>query len=936
MKSNLKKIIFSLSLILAFSNIKGQELIKLPIDSAVRYGKLENGLTYYIRHNALPKNQADFYIAQKVGSMQEEDSQQGLAHFLEHMAFNGTENFPGRKTMLNYLELNGAKFGANVNAYTSFDETVYNLTNIPIVREGVLDSCLLILRDWSGYLSLENDEIDQERKIIKEEWRNRSGANSRIWDKILPVLFKGSKYANRMPIGTMDVVEHFDYQELKDYYKKWYRPDLQGLVIVGDFDADKVEAKVIELFSKIPMPENAAERIYYPVPDNKEPIVVVATDPELTTTGISLYFKDDPQSKEFKQSVQGIYQNMMDMFISNILSSRYREIAQKSDAPFLGASVSKSNFIVSKNKMAWTVSASCKEGEIEKALEATIRETERAKKFGLLDSEIERIKVGLLQSYENAYNNRNKQRSSSFTAEYVRSFTDDTPIPGIEKEYEIVKQLLPQINAQVLNNYMNTINLTDNLSIVVTGPEKEGLVYPTSEDLLAIIAKVKTEELTAHKEELSDAPLVSQLPAKGSIVKEEDSLFDTKTWTLSNGVKMILKKTDFKDDQILITSASFGGTSLFDDNEVYNAALSSSIPALGGLGDFNNIDLGKKLTGKTANVNASISQLTQGIGASSNMRDIETALQLIYLAYTAPRQDEQAFGAYLERLKNSLRNASLLPNTAFSDSISFALYGNNPRSKNMTLEDVKLLNYDRIFEMYKECFQNGAPAVFTFVGTIDESVLRPLAEQYLATLPVGDRNRKYIDRGMKLNTGKKVIHFQKEMESPKTSVYNVHSGILEYNQKNKITLSIFNQILDLVYTRTIREEEGGTYGVGSNISISRVPLGQTALNISYTTDSSKVENLNKIAFREIERIAKEGPDAADFNKTIEYMRKSYEDNIKTNGYWLSIINNYGLYGEDNHSNYLTYLNAVTAEDVKQIAGELLNQKNYIEVIMFPK
>lgn len=935
MKRKSKLFLIGLLSLLVFTSVEGQELVKLPMDTAVRYGKLDNGMTYYIRHNATPKNQADFYIAQKVGSIQEEDSQQGLAHFLEHMAFNGTTHFPRRKTMLNYLEKNGVKFGYNVNAYTAFDETVYNITNVPMDREGLLDSCLLILHDWSGYISLEDAEIDKERQIIKEEWRTTTGANIRTMNKIFPILFKGSKYADRMPIGKMEVVENFKYQEIKDYYKKWYRPDLQGIIIVGDIDADAVEAKVKKLFSTIPMPENAAERIYYTVDDNKEPIVTIATDPELTSTSISLAFKEDMLSKEIRQSEEKVYRDILDGFISRILNSRYQELAKKKDAPFLGASVYKGNYLVSKTKLAWNVGAGCKEGEIEKALEAMIQETERAQRFGFLDSEIERAKINLVQGYENSYNNRDKRRNNQFTSEYVNGFIEDTPIPGIEKEYELIKKIVPSINAQVLNAYLKTINLSDKMSIIVMGPEKENLEYPTADKLVSLIAEVKKQELTPYQEEVSDEPLVSNLPAKGKIVKKEGSIFDSKVWTLSNGVKVVLKNTDFKNDEINMNSFSYGGKSLFDDNEMINAGLISSM-SLGGLGNFDNISLGKKLAGKSVNVSASVSGITQGVYMYSTKRDVETALQLVYLTYTSPRKDEEAFAAYMERIKNSLRNQESLPNTALADSLTYAMYGANPRFKRMKMEDLSSINYDRVLEMYKECFQKGAPSVFVFVGTIDEEVLAPLVEQYLATLPVGDVNRKYIDRSVRVNRGEKLVHFTQTMETPKTTVMNIHSADLEYNQANNMKLSILKQVLDLVYTRTIREEQGGTYGVGTQIGMSRLPEGETQLMIQYTTDSAKVENLNKIANNELEKIAKEGPQLDDFNKTIEYMKKSFNESIKTNGYWLSALYTYNLHGDDNYSTYLDTLNAITTEDIKEVAGKILKDNNYIEVIMYPK
>ncbi len=916
--------------------VPAQEIKPLPKDPAVRHGVLDNGLTYYIRANKYPENQADFYIAQKVGSMQEEDSQMGLAHFLEHMAFNGTKHFPGRKTMMDYLEKNGAKFGANVNAYTSFDETVYNLTNIPLTRTGILDSCLLILHDWSGFLTLDDKEIDQERGIIKEEWRTRNNAQSRTWDKLLPIMFEGSKYANRMPIGTMEVVENFAYDELRNYYHKWYRPDLQGIVIVGDFDADKVEKKVKTLFSDIPKAQNPAERIYHPVPDNKEPIIAIASDPEATSTRVTIYSKHDVVPSEIKNSMNGMLLSILENFASGLLSARFEEISQKSNSPFLAAGAYDEDYMVSKTKSAWTVAAICKEDSIMPAFAAILREDQRALKYGFLESEVDRMKENLLQGYENAYNNRNKERNDRYASEYVRCFIDDEPFPGIETEFEMVKQLMEYVSADMVSQYLETVDSNENMVITINGPEKEGLTYPSKDEILSLMERIKKEELIAYSENVSDEPLISDLPAPGKIVKREtsDSLA-TAVWTLSNGVKVILKNTDFKDDQILINSVSYGGTSLFEDADVWNMQLISLIPSWGGLGNFNATDLQKKLAGKSASASPYVSETTQGISASSNKKDLEIAMQLIYLTSTSPHKDADAFNAFMSRLGTNLKNARLQPNTIFSDSISKTLYGNNPRMQRMKEDDLSKIDYDRILEMYKECFTQTAPPTFTFVGNIDEEVLAALVEQYLAILPVGSPDRKYVERDNNIKAGNIINHFDQKMETPKVSVLDIYSGVLPRNEKNIITAGILNQILDLVYTRTIREEEGGTYGVGSSVGIARIPEGRTTLSINFNTDTEKVAELNKIAARELVNIAENGPTEEDFGKTIEYLVKNHKDRIKTNGYWLSVLSAKYFYDEDNYTTYIDALTSITPDDVKNLTKELLSQKNYIEVIMSP-
>lgn len=906
-----------------------------PLDPAVRYGKLENGLTYFIRQNKLPENRADFYIAQKVGSMMEEDSQAGLAHFLEHMAFNGTKHYP-KKQLLNYLEGNGVKFGENVNAYTSFDETVYYLSNVPVIREGIVDSALLILHDWASEIALEEEELESERGVIREEWRTRGGAQSRLYEKMLPVMFKGSKYANRLPIGSIDVINNFKPEEIRDYYEKWYRPDLQGIIIVGDIDPDKVEAKVKALFSKIELPKDAEKREYFPVPDNEETIVSIATDPEATRTNLMVFYKHEPIPDEFKLSQAGLVINYIKNVASSMIGDRFDEITQKPYAPFLGAYAYDGEYFVAKTKDAWTVAAVSADEKVKDALAAMIRETKRMKEFGFTVSEYERARENTLKSYENAYNNRDKQQNSVYSQEYVNSFTNSEPFPGIEYEYNMIKNIAPSIPVEVINQTVAQLIQDNNIVISISGPDKDELVYPSEQEILEVVAQVKAEKLEPYAEEVSDEPLISNPPTPGEITSTEtNEEFETTVWTLSNGMKVVLKNTNFKDDQILMTASSVGGYSQYAEQDPINSKMMANVMTLGGVGNFSVTNLRKVLAGKTASASPTVSLITQGFSGSSSIKDFETMLQLVYLYYTAPRSDKDAFDSFIERAESQLKNAEADPMVAFSDSALYALYGNNPIVARTKLEDLKKIDYDKIMTMYKQTFFNPGSFVFTFVGNIDEEAIKPAVLTYLASLKGQATKGEFLHVPMDVMTGKTKNVFQKEMQNPKASVFNGYSGKTERTLKNTMLMSIFDQILDIVYTEKIREDEGGTYGVSSSGSISRYPENQTMLQIVFDTDPAKMEHLNSLVHKELFDIAANGPRDVDFQKVKEFMNKKYAESVKENGYWTGILSTYYFYNEDNHSEYLNTLNAITANDVKKFVNDLLSQGNEIVVSMMP-
>lgn len=583
-----------------------QELQPLPIDPQVRYGKLPNGLTYYIRHNEQPKERADFYIAQNVGSMLEEENQRGLAHFLEHMAFNGSKNFPN-KGMDDFTQSIGMRMGENFNAYTSFDETVYMIMNAPVTRESVVDSCLLILHDWSGFITLADSAIDKERGVIREEWRTRQDAQARIWEQQLPKIYPDSRYAHRMPIGTIDVIDNFKPDELRDYYHKWYRPDLQAIIIVGDINVDQVETAVKRIFADIPAPVNAAPRPLFEVPDNDMPLISVATDKEASNTILSISYKHDKMPQDMYGTIAGLVKDYIQSVAATMMNERFNEMVQKANPPSAAAQASDGDFMISKTKGAWSVAALVKDNEVDSAMNALVTETQRVKQFGFTPSEYDRARINVLKQYESLYNDRDKQRNSTFTKEYVRHFTEGGYIPGIETEYALISQVAQAVPVEQVNKYIQDMIGDTNIVISLTGPEKEGLAYPTDEELLRDFMKAQQIPVEPYRETLSDEPLIPSLPAPGKITEsKEDPLFGATVLTLSNGIKVVLKHTDFKKDEIQMTATSPGGSTLFGNKDIDNLKVFNEVIELGGLGNFSATDLGKMLAGKKVSCSTSL------------------------------------------------------------------------------------------------------------------------------------------------------------------------------------------------------------------------------------------------------------------------------------------------------------------------------------------
>lgn len=917
--------------------LQAQEMQPLPIDPKVRYGKLDNGLTYYIRHNELPENRADFYIAQNVGSVLEEDNQAGLAHFLEHMAFNGTKNFP-ENGIDKYLQSVGMRMGENLNAYTSFDETVYTIINAPVDKPNVVDSCLLILHDWSNSLALTDSMIEKERGIIREEWRTRRDASQRLLEKQLQQMFPGNKYANRIPIGSIDVINNFKPEELRAYYKKWYRPDLQAIIVVGDVDVDTVEKTIKTMFSDIPTPVNPAKREYVSVADNDEPIVSIATDKEASSTIIYIYHKYDPMPAQLRSTAAGLITDYISAVCSQILNERLEALLHQANPPFVYAEAYDGDFMVARMKDAFTIAAIAKEGEIDSTMTALVREMERARQFGFTVSEYERAKINILKQYESAFNERDKQKNSSYTKEYVNHFTEGGYIPGIETEYTLINQIAPNITVEQVNQYLSQVIGEKNIVLALSGPEKEGVVYPTESELLEMFNKARSQKVEPYKEEVNNDPLIPELPAPGKIVKEEhDGLFDATVLTLSNGVRVVLKPTEYKKDEIQMTATSPGGSFMVGIDDAKNMKVFNSVIGLGGLGNFSAIDLSKKLAGKKVSCSASLGVDNESLNGYASPNDVKTLFELIYLAMTSPRTDNDAYASFENRMKAQLENAKLDPSTALNDTISKVVYNNHPRAVSLEAEDFDKISYQRILDIYKERYGDASDFTFTFVGNLNVDSIRPYIEQYLATLPANGRvDKPSPDALPKIMKGKLENHFSREMQTPKSSVFQLYSGKSEYNLKNLLTASLLSQILDLVYTETIREAEGGSYGVYAGVSLSDFPKGQTTLQVFFDTDPEKWKNMVRIVDEEIQHIATDGPKSEHLTKSRDNMLKRHNERLQENSYWLNVIDSYYFRGMDAYTNYKETLESITADDIKKFMSDFISQGNCVEVVMGPK
>jgi len=932
----MKKYLLSLLMVLAFGlNSFAQMAMPIPMDPNVRYGKLDNGMTYYIRHNEKPDNRADFYIAQKVGSVLEEENQRGLAHFLEHMAFNGTTNLPGM-TLRNYLQSRGIKFGENLNAGTGIDQTIYMVTNVPTDLPGLVDTCLLILHDWSSFIALEEEEIDNERGVILEEERTTGGANRRVMEKVLPIMYPGSPYGERLPIGTKEVIANFTYQDIRDYYHKWYRPDLQGLLIVGDVDVDAIEARIKEMFADIPAPVNPAERTQFMIEDNEEPIVAIASDPELTSYQVMMFHKQDATPDSLKNDVSYWLSQYVISLVTSMQNDRLQELTQKSNPPFVYGYSYYDDYYVAPTKDAWTSVVIPKDAEgIEEAIAAMVAETKRMQQYGFTASEYERAKADFMKNIESAYNERNNTENSKYVNACLDHFISNEPMMDIETEYMLYQQIIPSLPLEAINSIVKEIIPQNNFVMTLLAPEKEGEVLPTEEELLAMYNNAMAVEVEPYVEEVFDGPIVAELPKPGKIKNEVvDEVFGTTEWTLSNGMKVIYKQTTFKDDEIRMSAYSEGGLTALPQDDPYTLQVLPEIITLGGVGEFSAIDLPKVLAGKKVSVYPQINTYSEGMTGFSSPKDLETMMQLIYLYFTAPRADEEAFASEMQRTKAMLKNMELNPMITLSDSLNKVMYNNHPLVKRMTVEDYDKVDYAKAMEMYKDRFSDPNNFTFTFVGNIDVETFKPLVEQYLASLKKKKRKENWKNVGLELTNEDYVTHYQREMKDPKTSVYMIYNGDMEYNLYNQVYMSVLSDVLDIVYTKTIREEQGGTYGVGVMGSTNNRPDDDFRFLIAFDTNDEVYATLMDIAKAGLKDVAENGPRQEDLSKVLENKLKKRTEQLQENRFWISAIESQTRDNIDIISEYENIIKGVTVESVAEFAKQVLNG-NLKEVVQLP-
>ena len=930
----LRKIFAAALLLLSVGNAMAQ-MPPIPVDKNVKIGHLDNGLTYYIRHNAFPEHVASFYIAQKVGSINENDDQRGLAHLLEHLAFNGTEHFKGN-SLQDYLQSIGVEYGRNLNAYTSIDKTVYYFTDVPTTRTSAVDSCMLILKDWSNGISLTKEAINDERDVVHNEYRLRMVGQQLMLERNLPKLYQGEKYGYRMPIGLMSVVDGCDPETLRAYYRKWYRPDNQAIIIVGDIDVDHVEAQIKKLFSGIKVPKNAAKVVPVPVADNDTAIYVIDKNKEQKFDMINIMMKTDAYPDSLKGNMAYLVMGYLRSVVGSMFDARLAEQTREADCPFLQGSAGIGSYLISGTKDAFSISGVAKPGKVKEAYAAFLREAKRVRDFGFTATEYARAKENFMSGMETMYENRNKMKNEQFTTQYVDHFTDNEPIPSLEDEYKIYQMIVPSFTVEHINDAMkNLISETDtNFVSMVLMKEAEGVSYPTEQELAAIVKQVRGEKLEAYVDNVKQEPLMASAPKAGSIKKVvENKVLGFKKLTLSNGAKVVLKKTDYKDNEIRVAGSANVGYSAFQNDPV-NAANASTVWEVSGLAGFTGNDLQKMLAGKQCSVGLTMSPFRHGIAGTSTPKDLETMMQLLYLSMTNLTKDEKAF----ENLKNTyvtvLSNKSNNPNMVYQDSIQSTLYLGNKLALLPNAEDIQNINYDRVLDMQKQLYGNAKDFTFYFVGNYDEKVLLPLIEQYIASLP--NKGMKLKNQKIPYAKGEVKNIFTKAMENPQSQAREMWFVKLPaYTQKTAVLADISARLLEMKYLRSIREELSAAYSTGASCGLIFDYDGKLALTINGTAqlNPDKVDAAVPCFFKGMEETIA-APDANDLQKVKEILLKQAGVDEKTNSYWMQVLSMYDLRKVDTHTNYREMVKSVTAQQISDfLKNVVLKSGNHFEVIM---
>ncbi len=930
----MKKLILSiLSLILAFSAF-GQQL---PNDPNVKVGRLDNGLTYYIRHNDKPAGRAEFHLATNAGAILETPDQDGLAHFLEHMCFNGTKNLPG-KQMLEYLQRIGAEFGRNINAGTGVEQTTYMLNNMPVAREGIIDTCLLIMHDYSHFVTCDPVEIDKERGVIIEEKRSRNNASWRMHEKSLPYYYGDSKYATCTLIGSEENLKTFKPESLTNFYETWYRPDLQAVIVVGDIDVDQIEQKIIKLFSDIPAVENPTPKPVHPIPGNEEPLIGILTDKEATSTSMEVIWKFPARDEALNSTFQGSVYDLLDTYIYIIMAERLGDISSRPDAPFIGASLAIGNLC--ETCLVTMGNVSSKDGEAVTAFKALMTEIEKMKRYGFNAAEISRATDNILRAYEKAVEAADTRKNAEFVKMYINHFFDNAAYMEPQTEYDVAKTICSQITPEMLNEYAAGLISDNNMVVVYRAPEKEGLVHPTESDILTAIAEVRSSDIQANKAEELNTSLLDESLLPGSVIKKEKAgIYGSTEWTLKNGVKVVVLPTEYKKDQVIISLSKKGGKSIiatedlpsFEDN-IYTLFERNS-----GLAGFSSTELGKMLAGKSAGVGVSLSNYKHGISASCSPKDLETAFQLMYLKFVEPRFDNDEYMLGIQQISAVLPNLLKQPKFVFQNEMSKSLYGDNPRNIDISEEIMAKASLETIKRVYtQQLFKDAAGAVVYIIGNVDLNTLKPLVEKYIGSLPKGKKAGNWENSMPQILDGYIVNDFRTEMTTPMMTVLQVWHGEMPYSIRNAVLCNAASYILDMIYTDTLREEEGGTYGASASISLRRIPTAKVIAQVSFNTNVEQSDKLRELAIEGLHKLATEGPTEEQLTRTIENFKKNLPESRISNGYWLGNLQNWYEYGENYDVLYEKALNEITAENIKSVLQQMLASGNFAEVVMGPE
>ncbi|MCQ2220422.1 MAG: insulinase family protein [Prevotella sp.] len=938
----LRKLALSLVALLSAGVMSAQE--KIAPDAAYRIGKLDNGLTYYIRHNNYPEHLANFYIAQRVGSIQENDDQRGLAHFLEHMAFNGSTHFDGNG-IIDYCRTLGVAFGSDINAYTSIEQTVYNIDNVPVARQSALDSCLLILSDWSNGLLLKAEEIDKERGVIHGEWAMRNNAQQRIMERNLPKYYPGCKYGERLPIGTMEIVDNFKPEALRAYYEKWYHPENQAIIVVGDVDVDKIEATIKKLFSGIKAGPNAAHVEPVMVPDNEQPIFIFDHDKEITNTSFSIMMKKEPMAKNLVGTKEEYIRSYKLSFLSGMFRNRVSELSQNPESPFHGLSIRYGEYMVSSTKDAFSMSAVSKEGKDKETLLTLFREVKRVRDFGFNETEFNRVKTNMLSSLEASYAARDKRSNSSFYNECLANYLDGVAIPDIDFENKLCKEIINSLTVADINALAKEIiNLDEdrNLVFMITQQEKEGETIYTEESMKQLLAEARKVEVEKWSDDAVDRPLLAKLPKAGKIKKEKDVEFGFRELTLSNGIKVYIQKTDHNPNSVSLTGWAPGGANQYDDSERINVSNIGTAISCSGVGGFKGTELSKVLTGKHASAGISIGGRYHNASGSCIPKDMETMFQLLYLHFQPLTKDENIWNINMESMCENIKKRGMQPETAFSDTITAEKSNHNPITKPLTEEELRSASYDRCLEMVNEFFSTACGFQFIVIGDYDEAELRKYLCQYIASLPTKGKMKPTTDKRI-FFYGDKKNEFWREMQAPKPMIYDYYYSKGEYSLKNSILCSIASQTLGMALLKAVREDAGATYSIGARISMSSEPeLTTVGMTVQAPiSEPAKVDLALNLVSEVIEKFANnkadeylEGTLADAVTKVKANMLKQYEMSLKQNGHWSSALQTLKLRNIDTHTDFKATVESITAEQVAAYVRDVvLKDKNHLRVIM---